>query len=501
MAEGWDCDDVFAYTTTKTVRILDYRLGCCQYLLMLCILFYVFIYQVVLDLGYLEFEDAENTIRIILQEPTQDNCNPSDFGCKTKLTPLHELGYCCSLLAGRNCSNFTNGSCSCDGRPSPSQNCTYMDGQTAAVISSKGVMITTAVQRFEQSLNEACFLNKSIGEDTCWQIWAPDSANMYYLADIENYSIILDHTVILSGGRALRSKGRDLEGGYLAFSNETDPIHKLMCSGNVSGTEPKDSDFHGQNTTKAPCFLKPLKWNGNDYFPLHWIFKAAGLNLSLPADAENDFDMRRAGAIINMRIVYSNYIKGISSFSRGTLPGRTSFRYTYKPQLLDGANYQEDTILQGSRTQRIVEARYGVLINIRAGGQIATFSPSSLLVTMTTSLTLMAMATVGVNMLAQYFLKKKQYYAKALVEKTIDFSEVDAVNAKMMSSQDEEKQKLYKAMDELCVPKPDEEEGDGPSKAKAVIRLLEKGYDPSKGDGGVSQLLATPRASPKSRSG
>lgn len=43
---------------------------------------------------------------------------------------------------------------------------------------------------------------------------------------------------------------------------------------------------------------------------------------------------------------------------------------------------------------------------------------------LTTSLTLLAMATVGVNLLAQYVLRMRHFYSEALYDRTADFSDL-----------------------------------------------------------------------------
>lgn len=441
-----DIDDLFAYNTEKRVKIRDRRLGLCQIFMMLLILLYVGVYQVVLQLGYYEFEDAENTVRITLQEPTVKNCKPFEQGCSTDLKPISMLDYCCSQDDGRLCSNFStngNGSCLCAGRTQPAQNCTYMDGQSAAVIRSRSVMITTAVQRFEQELNASCFATHASGTDTCDQIWKPDNGTLYYVADIENYNIILDHVVYRSKGRPpLRSKGTDLDGGYLSFPNKDSRVHQLMCSGNVPHTIAHDSDYNGKNTTKAPCFLKPLKWvDGNDYFPLNWIFKAAELDLDDKADDEDEVDMRTGGAVINLRIVYSNFHMGYEMDTH-QWPGERPFRYTYKAEKIVGASHTEDMMLLRNLTDRTLEVRSGVLISVLTGGQLGSLDYQSLLVTMTTSLALIAMTTTAVNMLAQYAFANGIYYSKALVETSVHFSDVDILESWLDEDLDQELRKF-----------------------------------------------------------
>ena len=82
--------------------------------------------------GYLKFNDAQNTVRLTLQEPTA-GCNPNDTGCKAcvhvltvagrpsaafysldrcqdSFAPLSHLPYCCAQNS--SCKTNDDGSCS-----------------------------------------------------------------------------------------------------------------------------------------------------------------------------------------------------------------------------------------------------------------------------------------------------------------------------------------------------------------------------------------------------
>ena len=48
--------------------------------------------------GYLKFNDAQNTVRLTLQEPTAD-CNPNDVGCKDTACAIIDGLWLCFVLA------------------------------------------------------------------------------------------------------------------------------------------------------------------------------------------------------------------------------------------------------------------------------------------------------------------------------------------------------------------------------------------------------------------
>ncbi|CAK9015622.1 unnamed protein product [Durusdinium trenchii] len=75
---GADFLNLFAHSTTKYINIRETRFGLPHYGLMFLIAMYLLVYQLIGKLGYLKFNDAPNTVRFTLQEPT--GCNP-DTGC------------------------------------------------------------------------------------------------------------------------------------------------------------------------------------------------------------------------------------------------------------------------------------------------------------------------------------------------------------------------------------------------------------------------------------
>ena len=108
---GHDVDFLFAYPTVKIVKIQDARLGLIRYFLTLLVACYIGVVQLWKEGGYLEFEKVSGVARFSLQQPTLNDCDPTDDNClnqfsklevsgraerasepQTKLTPLHGAG-------------------------------------------------------------------------------------------------------------------------------------------------------------------------------------------------------------------------------------------------------------------------------------------------------------------------------------------------------------------------------------------------------------------------
>ena len=68
--------------------------------------------------------------------------------------------------------------------------------------------------------------------------------------------------------------------------------------------------------------------------------------------------------------------------------------------------------------------KHGIKIDLVQSGDLGAFSFAQLLISLTTSLTLLAMATVITDYIALYFLPDKEKYDEAKYEWTEDFSDM-----------------------------------------------------------------------------
>merc|ERR1719487_2097839 len=81
------------------------------------------------------------------------------------------------------------------------------------------------------------------------------------------------------------------------------------------------------------------------------------------------------------------------------------------------------------RKNRTLVAMHGVLLQANIVGRIGDFNFNTLLLQLTASLTLLAVATMIVNYMATFCLKYRDYYQHAMVDITADFSEVADLEA------------------------------------------------------------------------
>eukprot|EP00929_Paragymnodinium_shiwhaense_P012519 TRINITY_DN11979_c0_g1_i1.p1 TRINITY_DN11979_c0_g1~~TRINITY_DN11979_c0_g1_i1.p1 ORF type:complete len:506 (+),score=54.50 TRINITY_DN11979_c0_g1_i1:84-1601(+) len=447
---GIDVDELFAYTTTKYVRIHDARLGLLHYFLLTCIVLYIVVYKLIGQLGYLKFEDAANSVRMTLQQPVKNGCNPNDATCQDDLPLLSHLPYCCATNS--SCKFNSDGSCNCDYRTSfKNYNCTYMDGSNAAVVEGTSIMVTTLTHDYKQTLNPRCFDTYPYGANSCSKIWNSDSDTITFVAAIQDYTVLLDHSVF-SPATGLAVTSREMQ-GYL-FVDSGSSAQDQLCA---SRSDAVATAFSDDKTDTAPCYVKPQSAAGLDFFSVGTLLQAMGVSLEDASYEGSSHSARYEGLITTLVIEYEN-----TQDWHGLL-GTT--RYTYKPQHVPASTYKT-TVLMDTQypDHRVKRDQHGVLFVVKAGGQLAVFDFTQLLLQLTTSLALLALATLGVNMLAQYVLRHRRYYNEALYDRTADFGHLSFIEAHSDSQIDEELRRRRL--------------GTRGSRTQRVIRLLEDGWSP-----------------------
>lgn len=446
-------DDVFAYSTTKQIKIRDARLGLLHYSLMFFITVYIVVYQLICKLGYLRFAAASSTVRLTLQEPTLNGCNPNDSNCKDNFIPLGQLPYCCAQNS--SCTSASDGSCRCDYRKSfKNYNCTWLGGDDAATVQESAIMVTTFTHEYTLTRNPGCFTSYPAGNNSCDKVWLVQDGPKTFTADIEAYTILIDHSVA-SPGVSLTSREMD---GFLYVgaasgspTNAQKARQDALCQSDPTAV---DAPLDGSPTSKSPCYVAPGKVDGLDFFKVEKLLAAAGVSLEEESYPGSGHSARYDGLVMNLIIEYSNTErwKGIRPVS-----------YVYVLSEIPQSTYKLAALLPGSSQQeRVKKDMHGVLFEVRPGGSLAVFDFTQLLLQLTTSLTLLAMATVGVNILAQNVLRLRHYYSEAMHDDTSHFRNLSFLERQPDALIEEE-------LRSRNLP-------EGGTKYRKIMRLLEYGW-------------------------
>jgi len=238
--------------------------------------------------------------------------------------------------------------------------------------------------------------------------------------------------------------------------SEATALKDELCG---SASDAVDAPRNGRTTNKAPCYLTPSSAGGLDFFAVGTLLQATGVSLESESYPGSGHSTRYEGITIDLNIDYSNSVPwhGLQA----------NISYLYKPSVIPRSTFKttEASPLSPDGLHVLKKSLHGLLFEVRAGGQLATFDFTQLLLQLTTSLTLLALATVGVNIMAQYVLRYRHYYSEALYDRTADFD-----NISFLERQSDEQ--LRQELRDRNLP------ASGP-RERMILRLMEYGYRPN----------------------
>lgn len=391
---GRESDLLFSYPTLKYVRILDARLGFFKHLLTLSILIYIGVWQLWGECRYLEEGGVTGAVRMTLQQPTKGGCNPTLINCKNDFQSIETLSYCKQ-------SNITY-----EGNK---WSCQFYENVGAQVVMSNTILAGSRITQYQQTL--VC---NSTTSDTCPFIYnlteGQKSKKTWYVADAERFTVLVDHSVMSDSAKSEILGYSSLQAGSASMKGRlfVEKNNALCKEFRHSAT----TDYRGElgKTNKAPCYIAPNVTSKNlDYFTIDVLMRAADKNL----DAVN-YDgqtYRETGVTMLLQIVYSNF--------RGNFKGKGSIQYYYKPRLVTRSSYNYySPEYSDYRSLRTLNNIHGVFIEAIQGGSLYTWSFNNLLIQLTTSLTLFAVATVVTDFVALYIMPEHGVYEKYIYEET-----------------------------------------------------------------------------------
>eukprot|EP00931_Biecheleriopsis_adriatica_P116369 TRINITY_DN92008_c0_g1_i1.p1 TRINITY_DN92008_c0_g1~~TRINITY_DN92008_c0_g1_i1.p1 ORF type:complete len:425 (-),score=39.97 TRINITY_DN92008_c0_g1_i1:36-1310(-) len=390
------CNDYCGYYTPVNAHVLDWRLGASYYCLLLVVLLYVFVYNIWYKGEFVITEAPIGSLRISVRSPTYDpasnasGCNELKRGCESNLRPLNELSYC---------SQSWNG-----GAPSPSTDvleCTYWDAMQAVLGDGSDVMIPTRVVEYKQESLCQPLGNPSV--TSCRQLWAEAPASNvqeFYIADVESFTLLLDHKA-LAPNLGVEITPDEWQGALRTRSSK-------LCA-----TYPRRSKYEpvpGQALTPSsqpPCWILPNETfppSGLQIFTMGTLLEAAGVDLDGPSlEPGSHHTVRYEGIEIVLMIEYSN-------FAPWSFVPRERFRF--EVNAMHRSSAKRMTEMPGPDGSRTVRNNHGIEISVIQTGKIGKFSAFSLLVTLTTALTMIAVASFSVDTIATYFLPEKDHFVR-----------------------------------------------------------------------------------------
>jgi ATP P2X receptor len=433
---------ILSYETVKYASIKDSRLGLLRYTLVGAILIYVVVFELWAFGGYLASVPIHGALRCSLQQPTEGDCDPfNDPDCRNRFTPVNELFYCRQSL---------NSSSSGQAYPGNVYPCQIYEAINAQVIGETSITVMTRAKTMSQTLVCGDHLDVH-GVTTCPHTYEttttiePQSSDAlvepFYIAESEAFTILFDHAVTAAGMCQVDSR----QGGGYACSASSSSFHGRFYSNNPNLCAEYDryhqSSFQSRTghhrVGTAPCYLEPNQTKTHlDYFSLDVLLRASGIasldecvdstieNVARVKNGTTCQTYREAGATLLLTIDWSDFL---------SYHGMVEPFYSYRVQIVSLSYKTSIPYYQSYRQSRTLLTAHGVRITVSMAGEFHHFEWMSFLITITTALGLLAVATTVVDSFMLYVLPEKGQYTKAKYEATSDLV-VEIPNPTMIPS-------------------------------------------------------------------
>ena len=431
-----------AYATVKYVEIHDTRLVCLRYILLLAIALYVVVFEMIAMGGWLEPSPVVGVVRFSLQQPTVDNCDPLVPTCKNAFAPLNTLPYCEQYYSYNRSS--TPPPTNYNGKIMP---CEIYEASNAQVLQEKSLTVITRASTVQQKF--VCPSNETM---TCPRTYDNLSDEYkFYTAQSESFTVLVDHAVtaskICSRHQHSAKKGKHDDSGKssitssYACSAESSSypgrlysINDHLCQHEHLVNHNAFSNYRGSTeTAHAPCYISPNRTkppSNQDFFSLDVLLQAAGVTLD---DCNNDMSTtntssadgqcqtyRDSGATLLLNIYWNDFVP---------YQGLVEPHYFYKPQLVARSAFKQTIPFYDNhyRERRTLLNAHGIRVAVLLGGEFNQFNIVTFMVTLTTALGLLAVATTIVDSLMLYVLPEKDRYQQVKYEQTAEVFQANDV--------------------------------------------------------------------------
>jgi len=263
--------------------------------------------------------------------------------------------------------------------------CSYYDESFALLpspLQSNSLFISTRITLTEQRLPSNC----TIFQPNCSYYMV--SQNTTYVADIEKFTILIDHNMYVPSPR-VQQTGTELKG---TFKDHSDQPVKL--------SQPDQVGEIGKF----------------DILQLGTLLKAAGIDSLDTVGQRNNMTKRYEGIVLLLFINYTN----VFTYNLNNL------QYFVHADVVKNSYFKvEQPVYTKSISDRLIWNRHGVQVIVIQTGQVAAFDFQVALLTFVSGLGLVTVSTVFVDLLATKILPKKKIYKKYKYDNTKDFDDTD----------------------------------------------------------------------------
>jgi len=362
----------FSYQTPKVVAIDDIKIVVFNFLLVLLVLSYIFVVQVGEKGGYTTPYPVQGSARMRLYEPVVGGCDVlKDNSCVVNIQDKSNYHYCVDYKG-----QIPSGQLQ---RPCKVVPAVSLERQLPMSIS-----ITTSLT--ERHMRNVC--NQSL--PNCHKLQTMQDKTTYYVAGVEDYTLAIYHSFFSSGSG-------------LSGASNTLPVGKMLIRNqNVCKSNPNTVDMHGNPTSSSPCYFlaarNPQHLASFDEFSINNILIAADAQLDAMSGEGSTY--RDAGMVLLLEIQYQNFL-------RWKIDPVTFF---YNPVFQPSATYKyyEERPYSNDTNRALLVDHHSILIQAVPTGPLHRFNGLQLLLTVTSSLTLLGIVSVIINVFCMNGMYRKR---------------------------------------------------------------------------------------------
>lgn len=373
----------------------------------MCTLGYVIGYNIVFQQLYRQAGNVQGNVALDLQSPDP-----------LYSLPAQDTSFC--LYDGSGSSGQTVPG----GPPFSRYPCQYLDAYDAVYPGTEAgaLFLATRITRSEQALSDPGCQN--LPRRNCSYVTSTNSSS--YTADVEFFKLSIGHVMTAP----------DLDDARLSQS-ALDMADGCISTGETCQTGVVDPcSFYVSRGFVCPPDIAVGQPGRTDTIAVGTLLQAAGIYSLDEAAGEASHPgpllqetLRNAGFTILVTVLYSNYYEQTHRFDQDTIV------YRYKVSLVRNEAFSGTETLPGPGSgapNRTLLERHGVRIVVKQAGTIGAFNVAVMLVSLTTSLSLIAIAKVVVDFMALYCLPLRHVYSQYMKVKTVDFSDMEALGPKVL---------------------------------------------------------------------
>eukprot|EP01087_Luapelamoeba_hula_P017841 TRINITY_DN5664_c0_g1_i2.p1 TRINITY_DN5664_c0_g1~~TRINITY_DN5664_c0_g1_i2.p1 ORF type:complete len:404 (-),score=39.29 TRINITY_DN5664_c0_g1_i2:122-1333(-) len=373
-----------SYSTVKIVQIHDWRLGLLHWFFMFCVLAYIAGFVVVYQQRYLLLEAPVGSIRTSLMSTQSRGSLPP---------AANTLPYC--TQAQPSYKGF------------PNKLCSYFDEALVLFPQAQAdtMFITTRVKIAQQTTGGCEFI-----DNTCKYHVVANTSLDTYIADIENFTILIDHSMYVEK-LGIEADSFDISG--LLFNNHGNEMHI---------DRNKSIDVIGQK-------------DSYDILTVGLLLEAAGIkSLDDPSFSNKSETLREDGLILLLFITYSN------TYTYNT----NNIRYEYTVKAVSRAKFKAvQPVFTKHYIDRVIWDRHGIRVVFVQTGMLGKFDFQTLLLSFVSGLGLVALSTLIVDLIALRLLPStSRRYRKYKYEDTPDDGPLQIVSYEQIVNEKHQSQRL-----------------------------------------------------------